>query len=854
MGRTTNRTSVARPVSGGLLVALAAMPLGAVPLASAQDAGGSAEPAPEAEVVITARYGEAQVKAETEITEAEIASYGADSVGEVLERLATTGVSGEDEPLILVNGKEVGFDRSILAYPPEALNRIGILRTEAASAYGQPPGRRVVNLVLKSKFTGRDGTAGGQWATRGGQRGESINLGQFAIAGPVRWNVQARASRDGALLARDRDVPARTGPVDLTGYVTGSDGGEIDAALSAAAGRTVRVAGLSDAMAQRPPALADFLATADHRRTDDGRGFETLLPSRRNLSVQFGVARPVGKVNAALSLTASSTRSLGLRGLAMAELTLPAGHPWSPFADDVRLVRPVAPGRVLRQESRGESIGASLSLSAGFGQWQTNVAFGYTRSTSRGLYERGAAIDAMQRLIDLGDAGFSPYAPFDPMLVTGERNRSRNDTLSTQFNVARPLATLPAGQVTVSLSGTVSRNRSDQQRADLPEGGEIRDVRWRDQQSGQVAFALPVARRGKEGGGLLGDLGFDVTLGAQKSSGSPRQTQIGAGANWTPHPALRLRGAVDRQEVVPGFDQLDDAPVETVRRVYDVVRQETADILWITGGNPALRSGSRQSLTLSALVRPLNSQMLTLNLNYSSRSGSGGIAAFPELGPAVEAAFPERVTRDASGRLVAVDARAINIDRASEAEFSSGIVLRLPDPGAPRGGAGGGAGGAPDAVDPLRLTLSARHMVRLYNRIVTREGLAPLDLLRDSGQPRHRVSLQATVGKRSFGADVDAGWSSPAEVRTGGGGPDAVVRFTQPVMVRLGLFVQPVDLLPARRRPDFLKKLRLSVDIDNLLDRARRARLADGSTAPGYRRDEIDPVGRTIRLSVRVGL
>src|SRR3546814_7232507 len=111
----------------------------------------------------------------------------------------------------------------------------------------------------------------------------------------------------------------------------------------------------------------------------------------------------------------------------------------------------------------------------------------------------------------------------------------------------------------------------------------------------------------------------------------------------------------------PSAHQRDGPVVTTVGRLFDYARQEIAEPVWITGGNPDLRRGGRQCLSLAATVRPLGDQRLTLNLGYRQSVAKGGVAAFPELTPAIEAAFPERVTRDAEGRLVAVDARAINI-------------------------------------------------------------------------------------------------------------------------------------------------------------------------------------------------
>ncbi len=44
--------------------------------------------------------------------------------------------------------------------------------------------------------------------------------------------------------------------------------------------------------------------------------------------------------------------------------------------------------------------------------------------------------------------------------------------------------------------------------------------------------------------------------------------------------------------------------------------------------------------------------------------------------------------------------------------------------------------------------------------------------------------------------------------------------------------------------------LRLELSIANVFDRRRSARLGDGRLAPGYGRDDQDPIGRTVRVSL----
>ncbi len=268
-----------------------------------------------------------------------------------------------------------------------------------------------------------------------------------------------------------------------------------------------------------------------------------------------------------------------------------------------------------------------------------------------------------------------------------------------------------------------------------------RDIRLaRRQVDGEISFSLPVSRREEDGRGGLGDLNIDLSASVQKMTKSGSRQRFAGNMSWSPWPSVQFRGSIDYAETAPSFDQLD-APVEVrINRIFDYARQEVAEPVWTTGGNPDLRRGSRQGLSLSAMVRPLGDQTLTLNLGYRQSIAKGGVAGFPELTPAIEAAFPERVTRDAEGRLVAVDARPINIAHHSDADVSTNIAVRL---GQVRGRGRGKA-----TADPLQFGLSVNHRWRLKSELLTRSGVPVIDQLRAGGQSRHVISVQASVAKK----------------------------------------------------------------------------------------------------------
>lgn len=811
--------------------------------AQARTGSGADGPPQSDTIVVTApRRGEAEVPAETEFGEEDIAGYGADSIDELLDRLAPlTGASGE-EPVILVNGKEVGFDRSILGYPPEALERIAVLQAQAAARYGHSPGRRVLNLVLKQNYASRHAEAGATWATRGGQHGGSLTAGQVAIAGEVRWNAQARVAVESALRRSARDVPAETGAIDLVGHVAPSGGEELDPALSELMGRPVAVAAIPASAAKGPPALADFAATASDLREADPASFETLLPSRRNLSLNLGASRPFGPFSASLSVNASSNRSERLRGVPIASVILPAASLWSPFAGDVLLVRPLAGSRALRGENGSRSLNLALTLSGRLGAWRTTVSGSYARSWADSHLERGIDTGAVRALIDAGERGFNPYGPWSDRLLLAVDSRSESESFGARLNLARPVLELRAGSATANLSVNANRNSSSYRRSDGLEREAASDTYTRDHLSGELSLSIPVSRRSAATTGPLGDLTLDLSVGGQTATGSGLRKQYGGGFTWSPTPSLEVRGTFEHREVVPSAEQLGAPRTETVRRVYDFLRQEVVEPLWLTGGNPLLHRGSRRSLSLDVRLRPLGNPALTVNVGYRRSGEKEGVAAFPELTPAIENAFPDRVVRDADGRLQVVDARAINIARTERAELVSGIALRLPEPG----------GGHEPADDSWRFSLSLNHTWRLKSELLTRAGVPVIDRIAETGQSRHHLSLQATAGRDGLGADLRATWSSPAQVHSGrptGGGGD--YRYRPPLMIDVGFFIEPEQIWPATEKSGWFENLKISLDVENLLDTYRKVTLNDGGVPPGFGRDEVDPLGRTVELSLR---
>lgn len=533
---------------------------------------------------------------------------------------------------------------------------------------------------------------------------------------------------------------------------------------------------------------------------DDAR--RTLLPASANRALNLDVTRPIGRFNGTLSLDVARRDTRQLLGPAPADAARPA----------------------LRGDQGTTNLGLSALLGGPLAGWHGNLVARYSRSWSDSALERGAAA-----------------------AVETDRTRSFSEILSAQVNLNRPVMTLPAGMVTSNILIGATRNRSRNRRF-ADQGPQAADLAFgRRQYDARLSLGVPVSSSTSDRFSALGDLSIDVAGGASAASGTSMQKSFDLGMNWTPVPILQLHASAGFAQLIPSADQLGGPYVEDIRRIYDYRRQELAEPRWITGGNPDLGRGRLRTYSLRASLRPFADPQITLTSEYQRQVSTGGAGLFPVLTPAVERAFPERIVRDAAGRLMSVDARPIRIARDLNERLENSVILafstaRKNDP----------AAAAPGAA-PWQVTVSVNHGWLLRSELLTRPGTPPIDRLRgDTAQSRHSVAFQLVAGRAGAGGAIEGNWQSPFRLRdsaSAGGALD--YRHDAVMRLNLRLFVEPERLLRGAEKPAWVKDLNISLDIQNLSNSYRRVTLDDGSVPAGYRRYDADPLGRTIQLSVR---
>lgn len=816
----TGRFSGARMMNG-LLNAAAMMTALAGPSAPPEAPVHGQEP----ELVVTGeRHGQARVEADREMGEAQISTFGAESIEQLLERAKAWIEPFGDPPLLLINGKPIGYDRSILSYPAEALSRLEVLKEEARAEYGHGGTGRVVNLVLKRRFSQFSLDLGYDQPTAGGASGQRLSATRTAIHGEMRWNASARIQRDTALMKNKRGGQRLAGFFPDQAAVQGLDGAELDPALSDRLGRPTSAAALPSGSG--PWSVDDFVQGAQLLALVDPSAFESLKPERQSVGLTLGISRPLGDFQLSLNLNANGSRNRSWRGPATAQILWGADHPASPFEQDVALALPIARNPALKVEGENKSIGTSLNVNGKLASWQLGIGLNLNRSWNENRLQVGVDTAALQRDLDAGD--WQPWDDVGPDRLRVNATSGRQDMMSGNLNVQRSLWDGPAGPLNLSLSmnGNLAKSHRKADGRDL-------DAISRRSGSGRATLSVPINRDGEGVLPALGDLSLDLGASRQWATASVAQQSWSAGLNYQPRSWLQLRMAWDQAEMVPSAEQLDGPIDQNVQRVFDYARQEMVEILWITGGNPNLREGRRQNLMISGTLRPWSA--ISYDVSYRQSVARGGIAGLPELTPIIEAAFRERIERDADGRLTSIDARPINLDHQTDSQLSQNFTFNWPP------SSGGGA-----AENPWRFQASLNHGMRLKSELKIRGGVPVINQLgADSGQSRHNLSGQIGLSRGGMGVTLNGQWSSASRLRVGEDQPD--LYFKPPLTINLNSFI---ELNKISAHPIF-KGSRISFDVQNLTREYRRVMLSDGSVPIGYARDDVDPVGRTVKITAR---
>jgi len=137
------------------------------------------------------------------------------------------------------------------------------------------------------------------------------------------------------------------------------------------------------------------------------------------------------------------------------------------------------------------------------------------------------------------------------------------------------------------------------------------------------------------------------------------------------------------------------------------------------------------------------------------------------------------------------------------------------------------------------------------------DGGPSLDLLngdaigQGGGQPRHELEGQAGYSNNGLGARLSVNWRSGTTVNGGTPADPTTLNFSGLTTANLRLFADLGNRLDLLKKHPWLRGTRVSLGVDNVFNSRQDVTDATGAVPNSYQPDYLDPLGRTVRLTVR---
>jgi hypothetical protein len=415
--------------------------------------------------------------------------------------------------------------------------------------------------------------------------------------------------------------------------------------------------------------------------------YRTLVSNSSDYRLTGNWTKALGDAGTALTINGTAERNDGrsLSGLNTVDLTDPAG--------DVA-VRTFGADFPLATRTQTDTYSFGSTLNAHAGTWQLTGTIDASHADATTKIDRRILAGPgtpLQDLIDQARAGtFALDAPITGFTYPGyDTAESKTDSATTKFTAMGNPIHLPAGEVGVTFDAGFDWNRINS--TDTRNGSQTKLTRG--DLNGGINLSIPITAQdsaiGKVTANLSGGLDHYSDFGTLKN--------WSAGLNWGPTDKLNFQGNYVVRDAPPGLSQLGAPTVLNYNvPVYDFNTDQTVLTTVLTGGNPSLKRETDRDLHLSASYNLPLFDRSNIRVEYFSNNSDDVSSAFPLLTPAVEAAFPGRVTRDAFGNITSIDERPVTFYNEKSSRVRFGIFLggRIGSSSQQGGGRAGGRGGA----------------------------------------------------------------------------------------------------------------------------------------------------------------
>ncbi|MEN3746273.1 hypothetical protein TPR58_03770 [Sphingomonas sp. HF-S3] len=799
---------------------------------------------PHSDIVVIGQRGSAvtDLPPLAEFDAAAVAATGATTVPELLQAIrgSTQGADGA-EPILLLNAQRVSGYSEIASLPPEAIEKVEVMPEQAALKFGFPPTRRLVNFITKARFRQVEVKASAGTATRGGTTMQKANIGLTRLNQGARLTLGLELRRVDALLQSDRTIlPDPDVPFDAIGNITGVGGGEIDPALSAAAGQAVTIAPVPVAPADRDSLLA-YAASGNRPRLFDPGPYRTLAPGTEAIKADMVIADRIGEtLSGSISLSAGHSRDRSLGGPAGVRLLIPATNPYSPFGGPVVLNRYLIEAGALDQRQTVTDLNAGALLRGAIAGWRWDVTANFDQKRTAGVVERGVDVTAANAAIAAGADPFAPLTPeLAPLLV--DRIVQRTRTTGAKAVATNAPIRLPAGKVTVTATAEVSRDSAvSSLRGQFPSDLALARTRV----EGGLAIDVPLTSRRENILSFIGDLSVNASLNVRHVGGFGSLDDSVFGLSWGPVTGVQVIAALRRSATAPDMAQ-QSTPITRVPNVpvFDFGTGRTEITTLITGGNPDLLAERRLVRSFTLSLKPFAKREWRINATYEATTIRDQTGTVQAITPRTEAILPDLFVRDAGGRLTSVVYQPINFDVEEVRTLNLTVNATGQFAKAPA------AAGQPPRSSTYYGGIGPS--LKFSDRLKLRPDTPELDLLagdtvRGWGMPRFYGYAYGGINHRGMGLTFNAWYQAPNRILSDD--PAGNLRFSSLFKLNLGAYVGLGQVLKDRK---WARKLRLGLDIDNATDARQRVTDGNGLTPNRFQRDYLEPVGRTVTLSLR---
>ena len=750
---------------------------------------------------------------ELSISPREIRAYGAANVSELLDALApqTTSGQGGGRPVVLINGGRISGWQEVRDLPTEAIVRVDILPEEVALKYGYPAEQKVVNFVLRQRFKAWLAEAAGSTPTQDGGGQTAMGHGSLLhILRGQRLMLDAKVTGNEPIYEGDRDIVDGEG--DFRTLTPKSTNVALNAILSRPLGEGVSgtingtfETGDSEARLGLSPLSSEALT----RSTDTQNGRLAAAASGALTGWQWSYTGEVSRdetktrTERVLDGLAFSDRTKSVSTAVKSDIVLnkalwelPAGQVSSTLTARASTTR-------LESDAERTLIRQSTELDRTIGQLQASFDVPLTRS-GEGLGEHIGKLSAnvnlgYQDLSDFGGletlgAGLN-WTPAKPVRVLA--SFSRTDQAPSMNQLGDPLTTTPGVRVFDFQSGqTVEVTRITGGISDL-------DASQRD------IFKLGVTYKPFDKTNLTFQANYVSTRTNDAIAAFPSaSTQV-----EDAFPERFIRNAEGELTVI------DARPVNFAKQSRDELR-------W--------------GFTYS---RPVGPQPNPEEFRRRMAQGAQGGQQSARGGAPGQTAQAPQGERPPEGPPPG--------DGGPRMGGGPGMGPGGPGMGGPGGGRGGFGGGGPRGGV---FQFGVYHTVAFRDDVLIRPGVPQLDLLDGAalgsggGSPRNQIDVQANYTRSGLGVAANAKWQSATHVDGGPTGDD--LKFSDLTTVNLRLFAD-LGMQPIAREHRWLRGMRATLSVDNLFDERQDVTTPQGTTPISYQPDLLDPVGRSVRFTVR---